>query len=708
MKLQTFRKFLWLCSLLVSVAGYAQEAPETWMPDANLRAAVIEMLELPEGVALTKEHLKSLPHLEARNSEISNLGGLEYATNLMGLGLCKNRISNLSPLSDLVQMEHLSLCVNQISDISALSKLTNLKLLDLGSNKKISDITTLANLTQLVILNIGNNLVEDITPLANLKQLSNLRADSNKINDLSSLAGLFHLRELNLRKNHITDVSPLANLTQLEKLEIRYNPIRDFSALQHLNLTLFEYDEFCEVPPFPIENRIAMRSFPSIFHAWGPLIEEIDQLFIDRETFTTAERIAPHDLYWETFFHLEEFTTPPSPTLDWVTKMVGDIEQAKVRRQEILNLNPNMLFFVGLSWSYSSVRQFPDDSDYWARDADGNRIKDAWGVFDEYVWNFLKPEVQDFIVEKAVGYSECGLFDGILLDAFVNNGITYTRHAFPDATDEEMLAAVTNILRGIRERVHEDFLIIINAGRSKPTAFTEYVNGSFMELGKDYPGGYNHKGLQQIESTLLWCEENLRAPQINCLDAFGIGTQLPDSSENLRNMRVTTTLSLTHSDGYMLYNMGLSDIDRKLEPQAHIWYDFWDADLGRPVGGTETKGQLYDDRDGVFIREFTNGWAVYNRSGTEQQIEFLEGVSGVASGVEDKRSHVLPDLDGEIYLKSEPGLETAPTVDVNGDGVVNIQDLVIVANALGKAEPDLNGDGVVNIQDLVIVANAFE
>ena len=45
--------------------------------------------------------------------------------------------------------------------------------------------------------------------------------------------------------------------------------------------------------------------------------------------------------------------------------------------------------------------------------------------------------------------------------------------------------------------------------------------------------------------------------------------------------------------------------------------------------------------------------------------------------------------------------------DVNSDGVVNIQDLVIVANAFGEAEPDLNRDGVVNIQDLVIVANAF-
>ena len=45
--------------------------------------------------------------------------------------------------------------------------------------------------------------------------------------------------------------------------------------------------------------------------------------------------------------------------------------------------------------------------------------------------------------------------------------------------------------------------------------------------------------------------------------------------------------------------------------------------------------------------------------------------------------------------------------NMNGDGVVNIQDLVIVASAFGAAEPDLNGDGVVNIQDLVIVVNAF-
>ena len=48
--------------------------------------------------------------------------------------------------------------------------------------------------------------------------------------------------------------------------------------------------------------------------------------------------------------------------------------------------------------------------------------------------------------------------------------------------------------------------------------------------------------------------------------------------------------------------------------------------------------------------------------------------------------------------------------DVNGDGVVNIQDLVLAARRLGQRgqnDADMNGDGVVNIQDLVLVAGAF-
>ena len=48
--------------------------------------------------------------------------------------------------------------------------------------------------------------------------------------------------------------------------------------------------------------------------------------------------------------------------------------------------------------------------------------------------------------------------------------------------------------------------------------------------------------------------------------------------------------------------------------------------------------------------------------------------------------------------------------DLNNDGIVNIQDLVLVASQFGTTGPsaaDLNGDNTVNIQDLVLVANAL-
>ena len=63
----------------------------------------------------------------------------------------------------------------------------------------------------------------------------------------------------------------------------------------------------------------------------------------------------------------------------------------------------------------------------------------------------------------------------------------------------------------------------------------------------------------------------------------------------------------------------------------------------------------------------------------------------------------------ELAAPTEPESESF-TADVNGDGKVNIQDLVAVAAALGQTgetAADVNRDGEVNIQDLVAVAAAL-
>ena len=74
----------------------------------------------------------------------------------------------------------------------------------------------------------------------------------------------------------------------------------------------------------------------------------------------------------------------------------------------------------------------------------------------------------------------------------------------------------------------------------------------------------------------------------------------------------------------------------------------------------------------------------------------------------------LADSDGEISTPQlENGEVTEPPQlvgDVNRDGVVNIQDLVLVGANFGKTgenKADVNGDGVVDIVDLVKVAGAL-
>ena len=178
-----------------------------------------------------------------------------------------------------------------------------------------------------------------------------------------------------------------------------------------------------------------------------------------------------------------------------------------------------------------------------------------------------------------------------------------------------------------------------------------------METGKADPfGGYTISELETLEESLYWGSETLREPRMNCLEGWRVVHDYGevdddalvaerDSEENKQWMRLITTLTLTHSDGHVLF------AGNPISSHAHNWYDFWDADLGLPVGG---KRQLLDGIEGLFVREFTNGYAVYNRSGTSQTIALPHDVTAVSSGLVAD-THQLGDLDGEIYLGPTSG-----------------------------------------------------
>ena len=457
--------------------------------------------------------------------------------------------------------------------------------------------------------------------------------------------------------------------------------------------TCVHAEEICIIDRPPLVERIENRLYPSIsgFGQFDLLNkrppDDVDDIW---EWSYHKEMLAHHDLFFiGTAFRAVSTRHFPQPQL----VVEGPLWYVHQERTEVQKLNPNFLLLTNLDYYGTSSKHYPEDWPYWLRDESGNIIEDeGW---DALTIDYTLPGAQDHLVKQAIAIAKCGIFDGIFLDWWGENedneaitGVDGAGHLYHGNRAD----ALVSLVRRIREVVGDDFLIMVNTDDKIPRS-APYINGAFMETLYDGRTGigkaHAREHFIEIENVLLWSEENFRYPQVNFLEAFGIASQPPDSPENQRQARAFTTLSLTHSNGYVSYTTGIigpfedhphayeiweGHTQEHARGEYHIhhhqkyWYSFYDADLGRPIG---EKGQTYENPkeisiEGVFIREFTNGWAVYNRSGKEHNIYLPEKVSGVASGVEDKHWHILPDLDGEIYLK-----KIAPVVEVTGNSTID-------------------------------------
>ena len=241
---------------LATVPGAAAQTQSgtVSIPDSNLRSSVEDALGKQSGDAITAGEMARLVVLDASNSGVRDVTGLQHAVNLRGLYLQGNRISSVSSLSRLDQMQVLFLQNNDISSVDV-TRMRDLRFLDLSNNELTAiDLSSQrtgvggSRASQLYALWLhGNRLTSvDLSGLTALSDRTDgashpgyisLRLDRNRLTSVTGLSDLpGRVWSLRLEQNRLTSID-LSDVEHIHYLYLDGNPLsstRDIAGFSGL------------------------------------------------------------------------------------------------------------------------------------------------------------------------------------------------------------------------------------------------------------------------------------------------------------------------------------------------------------------------------------------------------------------------------------------------------------------------------------------
>ncbi len=136
-------------------------------PDQELKWIIAKKVGKRSSETIYRSDVIDITTLYARSSDITDLTGLEYLTNLKTLDLEYNSLTKVTTLTKLTQLKTLKLSNTELKDIIALKGLTSLTYLDISDNY-IKDFAILKDFTNLTTLYLKYNepdpYIENYTP----------------------------------------------------------------------------------------------------------------------------------------------------------------------------------------------------------------------------------------------------------------------------------------------------------------------------------------------------------------------------------------------------------------------------------------------------------------------------------------------------------------------------------------------------------------
>ena len=513
-------------------------------------------------------------------------------------------------------------------------------------------------------LEADNRGIIDLTGLETATNLQGLALRDNLISDLTPIESLTRLTQLALSSNVISDLTPVASLSNLREIGISDNLISDLSPLA--GLTRLEEIGMSDNPLAdlaPLSGLISLR----VFAGWG---------------------------------------TP-------VVNLEGIAELPKFRELNVCgagisDLSP-LAKAKGLTGLYLAASQITD-------------LSPIAGLTNLKFISFQANQISDISPLKNltnltwVDLSENDISDVSPLAE--NKGLTWIDLSNNFITDPSPLTNLDNLnwigLTGntiLDETVFDRF-----AGRTAIT-HSNFVNTIFPEAGPKIegpwlwvivPGTLLHKDTDLIAKATRGAATEIKISTFGATEGKAVGdseweahTLAPTGGDNINEM----TDALGWGFGSEIYD--------------HVVYG--SVTLNSPQRQETTMLVGSDDAVKVWLNgEMVHYNPVKRGAGDFQDafpVTLKTGVNVLLVAV-DNHGHeafsgffgFAKDTNYTVNPINKKFVITVPKWDVNRDGEVNILDLILVAQDIGKTggtnlRTDVNGDGTRNIQDLVLVAS---
>lgn len=208
---------------------------EVSFEDKEFESAIREILQKPEGEILVSD-MENVHDVNLKESNVTDLTGLEYAKNLTSFSISKTNIKDLKPLKELKKLERLTIRYMELEDpILKFDKDINLSYV-LIIETNINDLSFLDGMTNLTSINVSRSGVSNISYISKAINLESVSFPDNDITDLSALKGKTKITSLNLQGNeNLTNIESLKDLAQLEDLTLSYTAVINLKPLEELS-----------------------------------------------------------------------------------------------------------------------------------------------------------------------------------------------------------------------------------------------------------------------------------------------------------------------------------------------------------------------------------------------------------------------------------------------------------------------------------------